>query len=94
MTTRHNLYVLSNTEATRITPIGMHSGMDITIQNINDISYVFVGDEAVTTTNFGYRIAPGHAISWELPGTDSLYLISDVNGSSAAVLRTNLETGT
>lgn len=93
MATIHNIFTLGNATATKITPAGIHSGMDITIQNVNDTAYVFVGGEGVTTTNFGYRIAPGHAISWELPGTDSLYLISDVNGSSAAVLRTNLETG-
>lgn len=93
MATNHNLYTLSNATATRITPAGTHSGMDITIQNIDSSAYVYVGGEGVLTTNYGYRIAPGHAISWELPGTDSLYLISDTNGSKAAVLKTNLETG-
>lgn len=93
MATNHNLFTLSNATATKITPPGVHSGMDITIQNVDETAYVYVGGEGVLTTNYGYRIAPGHAISWELPGTDSLYLISDVNGSKAAVLKTNLETG-
>lgn len=93
MATTHNLFTLSNATATRITPLGVHSGMDITIQNVDATAYIYVGGEGVLTTDYGYRIAPGHAISWELPGTDSLYLISDVNGSKAAVLKTNLETG-
>lgn len=91
MATIHNLYTLSNSEATRLTPIGIHSGMDITIQNVDATAYVFVGGEGVTAANYGYRIAPGHAISWELPEKDALYAITDVNGSKAAVLKTSLE---
>jgi hypothetical protein len=93
MSTRHELVTLSNLTATRITPEGLHSGMDITIQNVNETAYVYVGAQNVLTTSYGYRIAPGHAISWELPGTDSLYLISDTNNSKVAVLKTNLELG-
>lgn len=91
MATTHNLYTLSNTEATRLTPLGMHSGMDITLQNVHDTAYVYVGGEGVTSLNYGYRIAPGHAISWELPERDELYAVTDTNGSKLAVLKTSLE---
>lgn len=91
--TIHALTTLSNTTATRLTPNGKHSGMDITIQNVHDSAYVYIGAEGVTSISYGYRIAPGHAISWELPGDDSLYAISDTNGSKVAILKTNLETG-
>ncbi len=87
----HSLITLSSTQATRITPLGMHSGLDITIQNINVEGYVFVGAEGVTASNYGYRIGPSHAISFELPEQDSLYLIADTNGLQAAILKTNLE---
>lgn len=89
--TQHALYSLSNTEATRLTPNGVHSGMDITIQNVNPVAYVYIGGEGVSLTNYGYRIAPNNAWSIELPGADSLYAISDVNDSEIAVLKTNLE---
>lgn len=91
MATSHNLYTLSNATATRLTPAGIHSGMDITLQNVSDTAYVYIGAEGVTTTNYGYRIAPGHAISWELPEKDSLYAITDTNNSKLAVLKTGLE---
>ncbi len=93
MATRHALVTLSNTAATRLTPAGLHSGMDITVQNVDDESYVYVGSENVTALDYGYRIAPGHAISWELPGTDSLYAITNTDGSKVAVLKTSLESG-
>lgn len=91
MATTHNLYTLSNATATRLTPAGIHSGMDITIQNVDSTAYVYIGAEGVTSANYGYRIAPGHAISWELPEKDTLYAITDTNNSNLAVLKTSLE---
>lgn len=67
--------------------------MDITIQNIDSTAYVFIGASGVTSSDFGYRIAPGAAVSFELPGKDGLYAISDVNGTEVAVIKTNLEIG-
>ena len=89
--TTHALTTLSNTEATRLTPPGLHSGMDITLQNVNTDAYVFVGGEGVTTTNYGYRIAPDNAWSVELPGQDALYAISDTDGYYVALLQMGLE---
>lgn len=91
MATIHNLYTISNSEATRLTPLGMHSGMDITLQNVNAEGYIFIGGEGVTATNYGYRISPNNAVAWELPEKDALYAIADVNGLSLAVLKTSLE---
>ena len=91
--TAHILHTLSDTTATRLTPNGKHSGMDITIQNVDSAAYVFIGAEGVTSLDYGFRIAPGAAISFELPGSDLMYAISDTNNSKIAVLKTNLESG-
>jgi len=89
--TLHALVTLDSTTATRLTPNGMHSGMDITIQNIHASAYVYIGAEGVTASDYGYRIAPGSAFSVELPGPNALYAITTVNGSAIAVLKTGLE---
>ena len=89
--TLHAHTTLSNTTATRLSPNGLHSGMDITIQNIHESAYVYVGGEGVTASDYGYRIAPGAAFSIELPGTNALYAISTVNSSKVAILQTGLE---
>lgn len=89
--TLHAIYTLSSSDATRITPNKLHSGMDITIQNISPTGFVYVGGEGVTTTDYGYRIMPNHAISFELPGFDELFLIGSANGIQAAVVKINLE---
>ena len=91
--TAHSITPLSASSAIRLTPNGIHSGMDITIQNIHDSAYVYIGGEGVTTSSYGYRLNPGSAISFELPGKDALYAITDTNNSQIAIIKTNLESG-
>ena len=93
MATRHALFTLSNTVATRLTVDGVHSGMDITVQNVNTDGYIYLGGLGVSSSNYGYRLSPNNAVAWELPGTDSLYAIASDNGLQAAVLKTSLESG-
>lgn len=88
---QHQLYSLSNTQATRITPLGTHSGMDITIQNVNETGYIYIGSQSVTSSSYGFRILPNHSISFELVGKDSLYAIASSGGMSAAVIKIGLE---
>lgn len=89
----HQLMTLSNSEATRLTPNGIHSGMDITLQNVNSSGYIYIGAEDVSSTSYGFRIMPNHSISFELPGKEALYAISQNDAMNLAVLKTNLEAG-
>ena len=89
--TIHAKVILSNASATRITPNGTNSGIDFTIQNIDSAAYVYIGGQGVTASNYGYRIAPDNAISFELTGRDAIYAISNVNGSAIATVQVGLE---
>ena len=91
---QHNLINLSNTSTTLLSPFGTHSGVDITIQNVNTEGYVYIGANGqVASTNYGYRIAPNSAVSFELPGSDALYAIGSTTGLKVAVMITNLDSG-
>jgi hypothetical protein len=89
--TTHSLTTLTNSAPLRLTPNGLHSGMDITIQNVDSSAYVFLGGEGVTASDYGYRLAPGSAWSVELPGLDAIYAITDTNGSKVALFKMGLE---
>ena len=91
--TKHALTTLSSSTATKITPVGTHSGMDITLQNVNADGYIYIGSFSVSPTSYGFRIMPNHSISFELPGKNSLYAISSINGMKVAVLQTGIEFG-
>ena len=88
----HELRTLSDTTPSRLTPLGTHSGMDITLQNVNDSGYIYVGiDENVTSTSYGFRIMPNHSISFELAGYDPLYAIAEADGLKLAMIQIDLE---
>ena len=91
--TSHNLYTVGNTESISVSPTVVHSGMDITIQNVNASGYVYVGAAGVSDTNYGYRILPNHAISFELPGRADLHVIASAPNMKVAVIRMGLEVG-
>ena len=91
MATAHSIVTLSNTSATRLTPLGAHGGLDFTIQNVNETGYIYIGSEGVTSSNYGFRISPNHSISFELASPDFLYAISSIDAMIAATLQTNLE---
>ena len=89
--TTHALTTLSSSTATRLTPNGVHSGMDITLQNVNLSGYIYIGGEGVTNANYGYRISPNASVAWELPEKDALYAIAEIDDLKLAVIKTNLE---
>ncbi len=91
--TQHALVSLSSSSATRLTPNGTHSGLDFTMQNVNDNGYIYIGGEDVTALNYGFRIMPNHSLSIEISGRDSIYAIASGSDMKIAVLQTNLETG-
>jgi hypothetical protein len=90
--TTHNLAYLPDAEsAVRITPNGQHSGMDITLQNVNSTATIYIGGEGVYSGNYGYKIDPGSAFSVELSGFDAIYAASSESGSYLATLMFSLE---
>ena len=91
----HSLVTVGNTTPVRLTPNGAtHSGIDITIQNVNLTGYIYIGaDETVSSTNYGYRLSPEHAWSVELSGRDHIYIIASAAAMKAAVFSCELEDG-
>ncbi len=88
--TQHSVTTLSNTTETRLTPLGTHSGMDVTIQNVHATAIVYIGGEGVTSSDFGYKLLANSAISFSLLGQDALYAISNTNSSTVAIMTLGL----
>ena len=88
--TTHAFTTLSNITPTLLSPNGVHSGVNVSVQNVSASGYIYLGDQNVTTSSYGYRISPNNAISFELDAYDSIYAVSQTNGLNAAVLITTL----
>lgn len=91
MATYHNLLTLSNSTATELTPGDKHSGLDLTVQNVDETAVVYIGASGVTASDYGFKLDPGDAFSIELNPRDRLFIISDTNESQVALLRVLLE---
>jgi hypothetical protein len=66
--------------------------MDITLQNVNATGYIYIGgDDTLNVNNYGYRLSPNNAISFELPGNDALYALAEWSGLDLAVMQIGLE---
>jgi hypothetical protein len=89
--TIHSIETLNQTTPTLLSFKAVHSGRDITIQNLHASAYVYIGAENVSTTNYGFRINPDTAFSLELGSYDELWAVTSSNGSQVAVLSVNLE---
>ena len=90
MSTYHNIYIVG-TSAVQVSESTNSSSRDITIQNANDSGYIYVGGPGVTSSNYGYRLLPNQAISFELDIQDSLYVIGSASNLNVAVISINLE---
>jgi hypothetical protein len=78
---RHQLYeLMGGDDPILVSPPGVHSGVDITIQNLGP-GVVLVGGEGMGKENFGFLIPSGGAWSVELPPKDSLYIAGDIEDS-------------
>tara|TARA_B110000977_G_scaffold14123_1_gene17594 strand:+ start:106 stop:390 length:285 start_codon:yes stop_codon:yes gene_type:complete len=88
----HALITINTDVAVRLSPVGVHGGMDLTLQSVNDEGYIFIGAKPnVSSTSYGYRLAPNNAWAVELPGRESIYAIASVDGMSIAVFQIDLE---
>jgi hypothetical protein len=91
MAVTHKHVVLNDTNAVAVSATGNHTGRDITIQNISDTAYVYIGGEGVSIGDYGYRLIPHAAWSVELRAGEVLYAVTSENDSEVAVIELGLE---
>lgn len=89
MAITHEMFEIDDSAAVAITPTN-HAGRDVTIQNLNDAGYLYLGGPNVTTSTFGYRLAPNSAWSIELRQNETIYAIGST-GILVSVLMGGLE---
>jgi len=90
--TTHETFTLTIAEtAYEILPANGGNGKDVTIQNNNATASVLIGGPGVTVADYGFKIAAGAAISFELDGTDAIWAVSPTTAATVNVLTVKLE---
>lgn len=88
MATTHSLLYVYNA-STLIVDSNPSVGHDVTIQNNGDQN-LFIGGEGVNSEDFGFKLVPGAAISFELDSQDKIYAWCDTS-TLVSILKVNLE---
>lgn len=55
----------------------------MSIQNVMVTGYAYLGNENVSTTNYGHKLYPGQSFTIELAPNDKLYAVGDAGVSIA-----------
>jgi molybdopterin biosynthesis enzyme MoaB len=92
MATVHDTITLTTSgTAYEILPVREGNGRDVTIQNNNASAIVYIGGTGVTTSDYGFKILPNAAISFELDGTDNIWAVSGTNAATVNTMSIKLE---
>lgn len=92
MSTVHETHTLTvSGTAYEILPVRNGNGRDVTIQNNNPSAGVFLGGVGVTSSDYGFKLLPGAAISFELDGEDSIWAVGSENAATVNTLQIQLE---
>jgi hypothetical protein len=84
---RHELKSISNTTATSLDVANnIRSSYTIIVQNINDTGYIYIGNDQVTSSSYGFKIYPTQAITIELPSRTTMYALASASGMSVSVM--------
>lgn len=86
-TTHNNIYVYDT--ATAIVEATSGFGHDVTIQN-NGSYDLYLGADNVDSENFGFKLVPNAAISFELDSQDAIYGYC-IESTYVTILSVNLE---
>lgn len=87
----HTIITVNNSTATRITPEGTHSGIDLTIQNLDSTHHVYIGGSYVSSTNYGFLLEKGKAVAFTIQPQESLYAIGSHSTQNLAILKLSLK---
>lgn len=61
----------------------------LSIQNVMDTGYAYLGNENVSSSNYGHKLYPGQSFTIELAPNDKLYACGD-SGVSIALFTLDL----
>lgn len=85
----HQVIDLGNPTAVELfIPEPVKTSYTISIQNVNDVGYVYIGNRNVTQTEYGFKIYPGQAFAIELPASQAagIWGVGSQPGLKVAIL--------
>ena len=77
MRSRHNIQSLNSTPVNLVVRESTDARNSMSIQNISNTGFAYIGSVEVTTTNFGIKLFPGQIYTIELASSDDVWAVGD-----------------
>ena len=93
MVVTYQVIELTNASATAISLENselVEHDIELYVQNLSNIAYVYIGDENVTDETFGMRLGPNDSMTFDYRGYDNrptFYGVSSESTSTVSVFR-------
>jgi len=84
MKARHKIQALNSTPVNLVVREATDSINSMSIQNISNVGFAYIGAEGVTTSSFGIKLFPGQIYTIELAPSDNIWAVGD-SGVSVAI---------
>jgi hypothetical protein len=84
MQLKHRILTLNSTPQNLVIREATDARNTMSVQNIMDSGYAYLGNSSVTTSNFGHKLYPGQSFTIEMASSDDLYAVGD-NGVQVAI---------
>ena len=62
----------------------------LSVQNLSDTGYAYLGNSGVTTSSYGHKLFPGQSFSIELESDDQIWAVGDSGVTVAVFILENL----
>ena len=87
---RHSIKALSTTVPVELTiEDSINSVCTLVVQNVDSAAYIYIGNESVSSSNYGFMIYPNQAFTIELRPYDRLYAVgsAEINAVCMSIER-------
>jgi hypothetical protein len=84
MKLRHKIQALNSTPVNLVVREAADARNSMSIQNVANAGFAYLGNSSVTTSDFGIKLFPGQIYTIELSSSDDLWAVGD-SGVSVAI---------
>lgn len=84
---RHQVKQISSTVPTSLDIAEtIRSSYTLVVQHIGSSGYIYIGNENVSISNFGYKLYPGQGMTIELPSRIIIYAIASTTNLPVSIM--------
>lgn len=77
MRLRHKVQTLNSAPVNLVAKEATDAMSSLSIQNVSNIGFAYLGNESVTPSDFGIKLFPGQIYTIELSSSDNIWAVGD-----------------